>query len=142
MLQFGKYKGKNLSNIAKLDYPYIVWIANTIPNLKERLDLKDYQFINMLIHPIEYIKRTYKEFNTLRDDEILQILKNEGLLYTAYQYIGKDGVCYYTIETIYGSRYGSKSNISPFVTSDGVNLSKEVLLLMEKYAKKHFHKFY
>lgn len=142
MLQFGQYKGKDLSDVADFDYQYVTWVANNIPNLNKRLDSKDYHFINMLIHPADYLHSTYKDFDTLSDEEALAILKKEGLVKTAYQYLGNDGALHYTIETLYGCRYGSSSVMPPFVTADGISLSKEALELITDYAKNHFPVFY
>lgn len=142
MLKFGQYKGKDLSDVVDFDYQYIPWLANNIPDLEKRLDSKDRQFIYKLIHPIEYLSSAYKGFDSLGDEDVLAVLKDEGLLSTAYQYIGDDGTLHYTIKTIYGCIFGSKSVMPPFVTSDGINLSKEVLKLIDNHARKHFPEFY
>ena len=142
MLQFGKHKGKDLSEVAESDYQYITWMANNIPDLMEKLDSKDHTFIKKLIYPNEYVHTKYEGFDSLNDDDALVILKNEGLVCMAHQYIGNDGALHYTIETLYGCRYGSSSVMHPFVTADGISLSREALKLVAEYAKKHFPSFY
>ena len=142
MLQFGKYKGKDLSDVLVYDYQYITWLANNIPDLEKRLDQKDCQFINKIINPVDYIQSKYSGFNKLKEEKALQILKNEGLLQTAYQYIGNDGALNFTIETVYASRFGSTSVMPPFVTADSMNLAMAALQMMKEYSKKHFQKYY
>ena len=70
----------------------------------------------------------------------MQILKSEGLLRMAYQYIGNDGTHHYTIETLYASNYGSTSGIYPTEITKSKDLVSEALQLMDKYSKKHFKK--
>jgi hypothetical protein len=141
MLKFGKYKGRNLSDILEFDYQYIAWLVENVPNLEKRLDSNDFQLINKIANPYNYIQSKYNNFNELKEEKALKILKDEGLLQAAYQYIGYDDALHYTIETIYGCKFGFISAIYPSVIPESRNLTMIALQLMEDYSKKYFSKY-
>ena len=65
MLKFGKYKGKNLSDILEFDYQYIAWLVGNVPNLEKRLDSNDFQLINKIANPYNYIQYKYNNYRQL-----------------------------------------------------------------------------
>lgn len=138
MLRFGKYKGKDLQQIVNFDCQYIIWLINNVTNIK--LDKKDSEFINKFTNPITYLYNKYGNITNKKEDNVLQILKNEGLVHSASQYIGNDGALHYEIKTIYASIFGSMSELYPFVTSNHINLASEALELIKVHSRKLFKK--
>ena len=116
MLNFGKYKGKTLSQVFACDVQYVTWMANNIPDIDSKLDDEDKTTLFKYAFPYEYIKEKYgyfiqgsNSFEHRNEDEIIDILKKEGFLKCAYSYIDEDEIMGVegTVKTVYASTFGS-----------------------------------
>lgn len=104
MLNFGKYKGKSIKEILKNDKQYVKWLIEA--NIINKLDKDDKETISYYQNPLKDIN-----LNTITEDDLINILKQRGLLFKAYGYCDNDSTIHYTIDSVYGYQCGSISSM-------------------------------
>jgi hypothetical protein len=105
MLRFGKHKGKSIKEVLKNDSQYVRWLIKT--NLIHKLDDEDKETISYYITPLKDIN-----LNDITEQGLIDILKQRGLLFTAYEYGDRNyDTIHYTIDSVYGYVCGSISSM-------------------------------
>ena len=104
MFNFGKYKGHTIKDVLKNDRQYVRWLIKN--ELTHRLDEEDKETISFFINPLKDI-----DVENITEQDLINILKQRGLLFCAYDYCDEYGTIHYTIDSVYGYHCGSISSM-------------------------------
>ena len=118
MLTFGKYKGKSIKEILKFDRQYIKWLIGV--DIIHKLDKEDKETISYYQNPLKDIN-----LNTITEGDLIDILRQRGLLLRAYDYCDNDGAIQYTISSVYGYECGSISSMCNIAVCG--NLKRDII---------------
>ena len=133
-LNFGKYKNSSLEDVLLFDRQYVRWCLSNVSNFSRIIDKEDLEFLQKLLHPLQYIEDKYKVIiENLSFEDLANYLYKMGIIEDCYQTRNIDSwddSCNFSVEGLYGSHSCYVSSMSNHAVS--INRKNELLEYIEK----------